>query len=459
MTGPVLALLRDGHADDPAGGRTGHRRETLVSSLSGNAARSLAIGCIVQATNLCTGVILARSLGPEDRGRLAVMLLWPSIAIAFGTLGVTEATTWCVARCTTDRGRILGTVAAVCAAQSALLSVSCVALYSAVGADRAASHVDAAGWFIPAFIAVHVPTTYAVAYVAGAGWLRAFQTLRLFTVLATAIGLVLLLAQGEVTIRGAGAVYVAASLATCVGAAVVIARRTRGPLRVDRVLAKELFRFGLRGTIGTLAAAASERLAQALVAVSLGPVGLGLFVVASSGSAAVQSAGASISLVTFPTVAASTGGERRAAARRAVAITAISSLSVATPLVVFMPALIRLFFGDAFAGAVDAARVLVVGGVVWSVVRVAGTVLRGSGHPLAASSSEVAALVVGAAALGLLIPLWGLSGAAVSSVLAATTAAGCLGLFARSLARRGERPALTPATALSPNSSRARESG
>ncbi|MCH7540941.1 MAG: hypothetical protein IH999_11195, partial [Proteobacteria bacterium] len=45
----------------------------------------------IQLSNLASGILAARLLGPEGRGELAVIILWPSLIAALGALGITES--------------------------------------------------------------------------------------------------------------------------------------------------------------------------------------------------------------------------------------------------------------------------------------------------------------------------------------------------------------------------------
>jgi hypothetical protein len=77
-----IASPRSGHKGD----RWRFTRGPLFASFGASSA--------IQLANIATGVLLARLLGPHDRGEFAAVILWPSILAAVGSLGVPDATTF-----------------------------------------------------------------------------------------------------------------------------------------------------------------------------------------------------------------------------------------------------------------------------------------------------------------------------------------------------------------------------
>src|SRR5688572_30445489 len=75
----------------------------------------------IQALNVVSGVILARSLGPHDRGELAAVMLWPALLAAVGGLGLADGATFHTAKRNASPGEILGTSAVIVLVQSFLL--------------------------------------------------------------------------------------------------------------------------------------------------------------------------------------------------------------------------------------------------------------------------------------------------------------------------------------------------
>ena len=88
------------------------------------------------------------------------------------------------------------------------------------------------------------------------------------------------------------------------------------------------------------------------------------------------------------------------------------------PLILFTEQIISLFFGSAFRPVADVARVLLVAAVILGMNRVLSAAARGIGRPLDAGIAEGLALLVTILVLAVLLPIYGLLGAAVASLLA-----------------------------------------
>ena len=91
------------------------------------------------------------------------------------------------------------------------------------------------------------------------------------------------------------------------------------------------------------------------------------------------------------------------------------------PLIVFAPQLIDLVFGSEYASVADIARILLAGSIAFSTARCLEAILRAIDMPWQASLGELIALVITFVALAALLPLFGLTGAAIASLLAYAT--------------------------------------
>jgi len=65
-----------------------------------------------------TGILLARTLGPRGRGELAAAILWPTLIMTLGTLGMTEAITYHTARRSASLRALFGTSASMAVSPS-----------------------------------------------------------------------------------------------------------------------------------------------------------------------------------------------------------------------------------------------------------------------------------------------------------------------------------------------------
>jgi len=146
---------------------------------------------------------------------------------------------------------------------------------------------------------------------------------------------------------------------------------------------------------------------------------LGLYVVAVTTTAVTTMIGFSFALVALPLVArAGPIAEQRQIAHTVVGATLLAGTAITIPLLILEPWLIDLFFGEEFDGAVDVGRVLLIAAVFFGLNRVLEAVLQGVGRPLDSSIGEGIALLCTAVGLAVLLPLIGILGAGITSLLA-----------------------------------------
>jgi O-antigen/teichoic acid export membrane protein len=190
-------------------------------------------------------------------------------------------------------------------------------------------------------------------------------------------------------------------------------------LKFDRTLARRLLAFGVRSHSGNVASLFNERLDQLLISLFLGPSSLGFYVIAVTLTSATMVIGVSTSMVALPAVARLRSlAEQAATARRFAIVTLAGSVIITLPLLATTPALIKIFFGQAFAPAAGPCRILLVATIALSTNRVLGANLRAIGRPVDAGAAELIALAVTAVGLAVLLPSFGLLGAAFTSLLA-----------------------------------------
>lgn len=389
------------------------RRSRTASALSA----SLLTSGVVQGLNVLTGILLARALGPRGRGELTAVLLWPYVLSVVGSLGVTESATYYAARRIAP-GTLVGTVAALGIAQSAVLAGIGAGVVPAVLGSHGSSTVSSGLLFL-AVIPLSLLSLYLMGVLNGLhryGW---FQALRFLVVAGTAAGIVVARLAGDLTVRTAVIVYLAAHVLTLAVAVLGIARSEIGELRLDRRVLRDLLLYGLKSHSSNVPSMLNERLDQLVISIFLAPARLGLYVIAVTMTSVTNLVGSSVSFVALPAVARlQPGPERTAAARRFVVLTVGVSAAFTIPFLLFTGPLIGLLFGHAFRGATNVARVLLVAAVVLSTTRAVGAILKAINKPLDAGIAESLALAVTVAALAALLPTMGIMGAGIASVLA-----------------------------------------
>jgi O-antigen/teichoic acid export membrane protein len=378
---------------------------------------SFGVSVAIQLLNVLTGILLARTLGPAVRGELATVVLWPAVIAAVGSLGVADAATYYAARGTIAHARLIWTTIAVTLVQSAaLVGAGAIALPLVLG-SKSDLVVEQSLLYL-AYIPFHLLSLALMGILNGLHRFRAFHAARLLYAVSTAAALVLVAAGSELTTERIVVVYIAGTVLTAAGAAAAVFRHRRPRPEADRATGRTLVGFGVRSHASSITSLFNERLDLLVISLFLAPAKLGLYVVAVTLTSLTSLAATSVSLVAMPSVARLDGDARADAARRYLLLTVAAAAAISLPAAVFAPQLIRLFFGADFVPASTAARILLVAAVVLAAARTLEALLKGLGRPLAAASAELTGLAVTAGALAVLLPPFGITGAAVASLVA-----------------------------------------
>ena len=163
-----------------------------------------------------------------------------------------------------------------------------------------------------------------------------------------------------------------------------------------------------------------------------GPAALGIYAVASKYAELLRLPSDAVLWVLYPHFAredeAAAATDPRATMRRV----GVSVAAGAAPLALLAPLVIPFAYGSAFASAVVPACILLVGLAGEGLAAVAVGYLYGRGKPGLASAATGAGVVVTIVLDVLLIPHWGVTGAAIASTLAyLSSTAVAVTLFAR----------------------------
>ena len=413
-------------------------------------ARSLATGLLLQATVAASGILAARLLGVEDRGRLA--LLWVT-AILVGqlvTLGAHAAVPYAIAQGRSERA-VLADLRGVLLAQ--LIAAPCLqgAALLLLLDDVSSAHLVAA-----ASTLVTSPMIVLLLYALAAGQgARRYEVLQRHRVLQPAIYVAALV---TLLVVDAGSLPLVAGLwsATMVVGGLWAWRECTGlwwpgaPESGHRRRRGELLRFGRRSLLGAFGATEHFMLDQLLVALLLPLRDLGLFVAAAAFANLPRFLGQSVGYIAYPEVAgARTDAARRTRVRRYFLLGAAVAVPVVGALVVAVDWLLPFLFGEDFAPAVPVAQVLLVAALIQALRRILTEASRGMGSGTAGTAGEVVFTVVLLGTGLWLAPAHGARGVAVAVLLAAVCAlALLLALLRRPTPDAGRPDAPDPPTGL-----------
>jgi O-antigen/teichoic acid export membrane protein/O-antigen ligase len=354
---------------------------------------------------VASGVIVARSLGAEDRGYLALLVVISGICTLVGSLGILSAVPYYLARDPHGSRRIMRSLRGLAVLQVVgTVAVQAVVLI-AIAAD------DPGRVQVAAFISLLLPPGifaygYAEAILLGQQRFTAFNVFRAVPTTIYAAFVLAAFVLGVADIVVVMAIWAGAHL---LGGVLALAVAVRGLPRTARggpiPSRRTITAFGLKSLLGSLSPIETFRADQAIVGLFLNPVALGLYVVAQALTNLPRAAAQSIGYIAYPRVAASPD---RAEGRRALwkyfFVGVVVTGALVTILVVTADKLVGIFFGSDFEAAVPVARILLLGTFFAAVRRVLTDGLRGLGHPEIGTIAEVSSWIFLVPAFVVLLP-------------------------------------------------------
>jgi O-antigen/teichoic acid export membrane protein len=356
-------------------------------SIKRASAETVVAGVVTQGILMASGIVVARLLGVENRGHLALMTLFPLILAMTGTLGLHTATTYFIAQGHNPRA-ILAVVRRTALVQLAVLLVLEAAILGAVFHDEEAE-VQLAAAFSALGLPAMLMLNWGQAILQGEQRFRAWNVARLVGPLLYSTGLVVVLAADADQIALVAGLWSGTLFLACLLTLVYAVAHAADAGRPSPPLA-EMRRFGLKGMVGWISPLETFQVDQLFLGLALSAADLGIYVVGAALTNLTRVfIPQSLGVIAYPHVAAQT---TRAGARRAVWRFFLIALGVCGAAVALLEVavgpLIPLFFGEEFEDAVVLARILLVGSLFLGLRRVLTEGTRGAGEPALGTIAE-----------------------------------------------------------------------
>lgn len=397
------------------------RRSVLARRVVGTAGANV----FLAAAGGLSGVVLARAVGPTDRGRFVAVQLWPAFIGSLASVGLTQAITYYVsgARWRDRANEFVATGSLAVVLTGVALAACAWPLSQLLGSEQRVETY------------MFVVLLASPAYILGGFWNSALQAVNIFQFNLTRaiqpgvylVAVTGLYAFGDLTLARAVAAWLVGQLVMLIYTAVATRREFRIVTPPTAAAARSLYSYGVRVFLGFTPRAINIYLDQLLLSTTnwVSSAELGNYAVAASLSSLVLPLSTAFGTVAFPAVAASATAEEsrrieRSALRGALATAAV----IVGALAAVAPFVIPLVFGHGFADAVVAFWLLAPGAICLALNQVMGDILRGRGKPLLAAAGEGIGAITTVVALPLLAPRLGINGAAAvsSAAYAAATA-------------------------------------
>ncbi len=405
---------------------------------------SVAASFFSQGALVVTGVLVARTLGPEDRGYLALIFLVPGILQQVGTLGLPLATTYFIASDPSREGAVRRALRTPVFAQLAILTIlQGIALWFLVADDP--QRVKDAAVVSLAVLAGALADVYGKSILQGQRRFAAYNLMWNGIATFYLIGVVALVTTDRGDLVTFSIAWVLANLAAG-GLSTIVALSSAPPPAPDDsgVERGQMLRFGLRGFIGSVSAVGTFRLDQAVIGLFLAPRALGLYAAALAVTNLPAFISRGIATITLPQVAHAEAGDRRGEAGSYFRLSIILTGLVVLALEIVAGWLVPFFFGAAFEDAVPLTRILLLGSFFTGARRVLADSASGMGRPGLASIAELISWAVLVPTLVVLVQIWGVEGVAAAITISTAVSLLALILLIRSVDKRAGTRDLVP---------------
>jgi O-antigen/teichoic acid export membrane protein len=368
------------------------------------------------AVAFLSSILLARTLGPSDRGLLAIMVVITSVALALSGAGLQVAVQYYAGwRETPQRGLLGNTLA-----YGGVLAVLFVPLFLLLHEPIAQAFSHGRGGLVWVLAALLIPLTFVDYSTAGqlcgrlefGFWNVLLVVARIASLIAV---IVLVVALGFGVAGGILATATSSVVVICVATARLL---RDGRPRVDLGLFLRSVRYGTKAQVGAFFQFINFRLDVLMLSLFTPLVSVGQYVVAQTLAELVTYLGLAFQISVLPLLARLEGERAAETSSAAVRHHGLLALVLVLANAVFAPLVLLFGYGNAFRPALVPLLILVPGMWFMGTGSLVVGDLRGRGRPGLASAVKGGAALV---TIGLdlaLIPPFGVVGAAVASTLA-----------------------------------------
>jgi len=365
-----------------------------------------------------SNVIVSRILGPADKGVYYLVYQVVVVLSILMNLGIGIANVYFLGRKKAEPGAVLSNDILVSLSLGTAMSLGFV-LWTFIGplppfiAARAGLYRGAIG--VLPLLVLSVYLSYFLWGVNRIGTYNLLFTGKSLAMLATAVVFVWWLKLG---VTGAIICFYAAEAFFCVSSLVFLLPRFPARMRLDGQLLRRSVAFGIRGWAGNVTQYMNYRLDNFIVVLFLGHSSVGLYSNAVSLAEKLWLIPDSLAKVLFPKSASSRKEELDIFTPRIARVVVTLTLAGAIGLLLFGRYVILVLFGRSWLPAYPALVGLLAGVVFLSLSKILASDLAGRGHPEYSTYGAAVSLVISVVLDFILIPRYGIIGAAVASSVA-----------------------------------------
>ncbi len=365
-------------------------------------------------------------LGVQDRGQLALIVLFPTLITQLGGLGVPLATTYYLAKEPESARSLIRRLVRLMLAQAVGLCAIQFAVIHFVF-DDAPAPVQFGALISIAAVPAILAGQYGLAVLQGLQSFLAFNVFRVLAVILYSSALVVIAFVPTAGLPAVVAAWVGAYLLADLACAVFAwaTLRSLGP-KQSSVPIRKILGFGVRGLFSWVSPIEGLRADQQVIALLISPAALGLYVVGQAMTNLPRFVAQSIGLVSYPHVAALSPSAGRKAMWRFFWLATVTCSLIVVVLELAAGTMVPVFFGAAFRDAVPVTRILLIAALFMGIRRTLTDGVRGLGYPTLGTGAEVLSWLIAVPGIFVLGPRFGITGVSVALVVASAVSLAAL---------------------------------
>ncbi|MHB8095414.1 MAG: oligosaccharide flippase family protein [Candidatus Aminicenantales bacterium] len=374
-------------------------------------------------------LVTARTLGPAGKGMFTLAFLIPYALSQVGTWSIDSGHIFLVGRKRFSPASVF--------ANAVFLSLGLGVLYISVFAvlfptlkNSLFPSLSIPASFIPMLLMpILLFLRFGQGYFLGNYDIRGYNISLLLMRALDVVFVVLLTAVFRFGVMGAVAAVGLSAVAAAAETFRMMSKSARFRFRLDVPLFRESVRYGLRQHPGAVAQYFNLRLDMFYLATVVDPASLGFYSIATYAAETISYIPESMAVVLFPRISSVEKEEARRIAPVVCRNAVVLVIACCGALAVLGRILIQVFFGSRFLPAYLPILLLLPGMVFLAVVKILARYMSGIGKPELNSYSALAGLIATVIGLALLVPKYGIAGAAAASSAAYLVLAVTISVF------------------------------
>ncbi len=378
--------------------------------------QGIAGGVIIALLNASTGILTARVLMPSGRGELAAMTIWPLLLAYLSSLGMPSAIIYSLRLYKQDSARLIPTAILSSFALGSLAALAGIGSLPFWLRHYPYPVVRASQWFLLAVPACAViQTGRAVLEVSGLNILS--NTVQVSQPAATLVMLICFMAAHHLTPVLGGLAYTLATVPTLLIVLSQLRRLLAANWRMHWRSARMLAGYGVRSFGIDILGALAFQVDQVLVINLLTPAAMGTYGVALSLSRMLNLFQGSVITVLFPRAAGRSPADILALTEFSARVSTLLTVGCAASAALVGPFLLRSLYGAAYASAKVPFEVMLAEVSLNGAAFILAQAYMALGRPGLVTVIQSVGLGLSVPLLLLLIPRWGILGAATALLL------------------------------------------